>query len=70
MKTIKLLSGKYIVIDNSAVKTGDWCIEMYNEPSKAELSYIDEKENKWYLRRMNMNCGENDPECKKVIEFK
>jgi hypothetical protein len=47
------------------LEAGDWCIEMHNGDSRAELSYIDEKGNKWYLRKMNMNCSENDPECKK-----
>jgi hypothetical protein len=67
MEEIKLLSGVSILVDNSAIEAGDWCIEMHNGDSRAELSYIDEKGNKWYLRKMNMNCSENDPECKRVI---
>jgi hypothetical protein len=26
------------------LEAGDWCIEMHNGDSRAELSYIDEKE--------------------------
>jgi hypothetical protein len=27
----------------TSIITGDWCIEMHNGDSRAELSYIDEK---------------------------
>jgi hypothetical protein len=39
---------------------------MHNGDSRAELSYIDEKGNKWYLRR-NMNCRKMTQNAKRVI---
>jgi hypothetical protein len=39
---------------------------MHNGDSRAELSYIDEKGNKWYLRKW-IWIVRNDPECKRVI---
>ena len=62
-------NGNHIYITNKDnIKEGDWCFEMYNGESKATtLNFIDEKDNKWWLRQMNMNCSANDPQCKKII---
>lgn len=57
------------VLSDEAVKDGEWCFEMHNGDSQAinPIIWIDEMGNKWYLRKMNMNCSANDPECKKLI---
>jgi hypothetical protein len=61
MEEIKLLSGVSILLDNLWIEAGDWCIEMHNGDSRAELSYIDEKEisgiwGKWIVRKMTQNA--------------
>lgn len=64
------LRHQYIYItDNSEIKEGDWCFELYNGESKAinPVMFIDELGNKWYLRKANMNYPANDNECKKII---
>ncbi len=67
-KLIKLSETHYIVTSDDAILKDDWCIELHNGESKSSSSpYSDKNGNKWWLRKMNMNCGSNDPKCKKII---
>jgi hypothetical protein len=58
-----------IYITNSEeIKEGDWCFEVHNENSKATTpNFIDEKGNKWWLRKANANDIAGCPTTKKII---
>lgn len=63
LQVIKTDKG-YIAIDKVCpVKLNEWCIEKW----EGEGNYIDENGHNWFIRRMNMNCDVNDPECHKII---
>lgn len=76
MKNIKKIGLELIQLEDQTllvdrklpVFTDDWALELYNGKSKATTpKWIDDKNNVWWLRRMNMNCPSNDPECIKVV---
>ena len=62
MKKLIRVENDFYVLQPLATKLDEWCFEMHNEISLAEdpVIYIDSKENKWYLRQLNMNCEAND----------
>lgn len=61
------VNDEFIVINKiSPINTDEWCIELHNDESAAKVSFIDIK-GKWYIRKMNMNCSINDPDCHKII---
>ena len=66
---IKLSNESYVIVDHSVqVNMGEWCLELYNGSTTSSAPYfIDKFKNKWYLRKMNMNCKPFDLECIKVV---
>ena len=56
------------ITSNEEIQIDEWCFEIYNRESTAVAPrFIDENNNTWWLRQINMNVSADDANCKKII---
>ena len=56
------------ITSNEEIQIGEWCFEIYNRESTAVAPrFIDENNNTWWLRQINMSVSADDANCKKII---
>lgn len=56
------------ITSNEEIQIDEWCFEIYNRESTAVAPrFIDENNNTWWLRQINMSVSADDANCKKII---